>query len=225
MGEETPADRERREAENARLAHEQTVLLWEDEVAFAETLRDKRRTYSTGLVILVGLGVFRLAWTKDPSHVPALDSWAVRQVLKGIVGLALLCFLASAYFMYSERPTVSAAIAARWGWMGKVMGGIKKALGFRDEIARPEMGAALKGLGGRGPARLALTLRQERLEQIREAPTSAVWRYRQWKLALACQRLAMANSRVNHRIEFGVLAMLAGYVLLAAAFMVYNLFV
>jgi hypothetical protein len=206
-------------AENARLAFEQTLLLWEDEVAYAETLRDKRKTYSTGLVILAGLGIFRLAWTRKPDEVPAIDSDATRLILKCVLTFALGCFLLSAYFLFSERPVVSKVACGACPPIGRGIGRRKRALGFKDVIAVPELAQSFPK--HHGAARRELELSRQALALIQSASTVEVWSYRQRQLRKAYDWLALANSRVNHRMGMGVLSMLAGYFVLAIVFVVY----
>jgi hypothetical protein len=90
------------QTENARLIFEQTMMLWSDQVEYASTLRDKRRTYAAGLALLAGFGVFRVSFNEPAGEVAALMPWA-SVVLRIVVIFAGIAFLIATVYLFTER--------------------------------------------------------------------------------------------------------------------------
>ncbi|MFN4841013.1 MAG: hypothetical protein ACK48N_09935 [Planctomyces sp.] len=96
-----PADQPQ-QTENARLIFEQTMMLWSDQVDYASTLRDKRRTYAAGLALLAGFGVFRISFNEPAGEITTMVPWA-SVVLRIIVILAGIAFLVATIYLFTER--------------------------------------------------------------------------------------------------------------------------
>ena len=209
---EPPAEKKenRYSAESAQHAFEQTRMLWDDQASYAEVLREKRRTYSTGLVLVAGLGLFRLSWYRSAGDVPLMEPGPAI-VLKLLLFFALLGFLGSAYFLYTERPVASAVLGRLWPWGGRRLLTIRAALGLVDPDGEQS--------GARAIA--ALELDNRRVRQIARAPLWQVWIYREARLRLAYERLLASNRRVNGRIRLGVIFMGFGYAVVMVVFLVY----
>lgn len=75
---------------------------WKDEVEYAETLRDRRKLWTTLLVVAVGLGVFRMDLHVDPEHVPVIRNIAVVWFIKLSVAAALAFFFFGAIHLFSS---------------------------------------------------------------------------------------------------------------------------
>lgn len=100
-----PIARQNDPCESVRLLHEQAEFLLRDEIAYAANLRDNRRTVSTLLALVVGIGVFKVDFFRPSTHTLVLDeTWflLIRVLFLG----AVLLVLVGAYFIYTERPIV-----------------------------------------------------------------------------------------------------------------------
>lgn len=84
------------------LLHDQIEYLLDDQVSYADSLRDSRRTAGGLLLLVIGIGIFRFDLFRPESHVLVVPVWSA-WVIRAFVALALLAFLAGAYFIYSER--------------------------------------------------------------------------------------------------------------------------
>lgn len=86
----------------AELLHDQAEYLLNDELGYASSLRDARRTLSTVIAVIVGIGVFRIELSRPENHVPTIPPWAEGLVRLMFI-LALLAILFGAYYIHTER--------------------------------------------------------------------------------------------------------------------------
>ncbi|HBS29626.1 MAG TPA: hypothetical protein DEB06_09305 [Phycisphaerales bacterium] len=195
-------------------------MLWDDQVEYAQTLRDKRKTYSTGLLVIAGLGLFRLEWYRHAHLVPVISSPWVDVTLRLLLTMVAVVFVMAAYFMYTERR--GASLGCRWvgrfrlfGWVRRSAEWVRDRVGLRDYEA--SHGEDIEEAGSKR-AIAVLEMSAERIDEFVRAQTWAAWQYRTVKLQLAYRRLVDANDRVNRRIRLGLLPMGTGYTLLIALF-------
>lgn len=186
----TPADL----LASATSLHDQAQYLLDDEVSYATSLRDARRTLSGLLVLAVGVGVFRLELFRAPGEILVLPMWSAWTV-RGLFSLAFVFVLFAAYFIYTERDiTVELADDTAI-----------------DDPPRPK-----------GSALSVLYLKEEVLNQFFAKSPIEVMRMRTEGLRLAYIRLKDRNRRVRRRTAKGVLWAIAALVLVAVAIVMYN---
>lgn len=77
-----------------KVSYEISMLRWQDEIEYAETLRERRKLYTTLLILIVGLGVFRIELYGDPSDLRVVPGWTVWCV-KACIILAMPCLFLS----------------------------------------------------------------------------------------------------------------------------------
>src|SRR2546423_365724 len=61
------------ELQTCKLAYAHVKMLWDDQVALAHSLVEKRKTRSTMLAVVVGLGVYRLQFTHRSDETLSID--------------------------------------------------------------------------------------------------------------------------------------------------------
>lgn len=113
-------------AKSCELLHDQALYLLDDEVHYATSLRENRRTLATLLALVVGVGIFKVDFYRPPGHilaVPELAFWVIR----GLFICAIIAFLVAAYFIYTER-----AIMKEFG--KKRTGGALSVLSIQDRF-------------------------------------------------------------------------------------------
>ena len=75
---------------------------WQDEVDYAETLRERRKLYTTLLVVAVSFGVFRIDLYVDPNHVAVINHPAAIWFMKiCTIGASVPLFI-SVIWLYSS---------------------------------------------------------------------------------------------------------------------------
>lgn len=198
-------------------------MLWQDQVSLAETLHEKRRTYSLGFVLIGGLGLFKLDWHRRADLVPAIPDGSARVWAIALLIASLAMFLLSAYCIFTERAFLRPLLArvirlgesAARGWLPTVGWSV-------GEEELPAVPADGEALGGR--AINALTFTTEEMESIISATDEELWELRASRLALAHARLTLANRRVEQRISAGLAFMILGYGLAGGLIVLYALF-
>lgn len=85
---------------SAKDALEQCRHVWDDEIDYAETLRDRRKLFTGALVIAAGLGVFRIDLHVDEGQIRTISSDVALLALKVFVVAAGLLFATGAYFLF-----------------------------------------------------------------------------------------------------------------------------
>lgn len=217
------SDDDSRALANAKQGLEQIELLWNDQVRFADELRDKRRTYTAVLVLLGGLGVFRISPFRDPVAVPVLSP-ELNRVVAVIVGLALSLFLIGAYLLYTDRSKIRVSFVnsiehsasrrqfRRWMilWTGLTP----------DQFRAKSRGHRFRTVGGRA-SDLAKISPDDLRGDFLNAPMQDAVIHRAVLLQVAYEKLAKANNRVNRRIEASVILFGAGYLGLGVVFGLY----
>lgn len=82
--------------------HSQALFLLEDEIAYASSLRDSRKTAATLIALLVGVGIFKIDVFRQPGQELAIEAWAW-WVIRLLVTAAIGFMLAGTYHIYTER--------------------------------------------------------------------------------------------------------------------------
>lgn len=98
---------------------EHVRMLWDDQVALAESLVEKRKALSSMLAIIVGLGVFRIQFTQKADEKLIIEGQALSCVQWCLI-CALSAFLVGGYFLYTQRPAIRRcclwACDGGWRW-------------------------------------------------------------------------------------------------------------
>jgi hypothetical protein len=222
---ESTSDRDNHE--QARLLYEDIRMLWDDQVALADALRDRRKTYLTVIVVLAGLGVFRLGWVPVPADsFMAVTPW-VRLTIKYLVTAALVSALISGVYLFTERPTVRPI--TRWALLS-----IGRWLSFRAWMAllrqdrrTPKPGESTNGVAmsvtktSRAIAAIEYDTEKD-WEQLEREPLARLYQIRSVKLREAYVKLIDANDRVRRRLRLAGFWLAIVFVILGIAFGVYT---
>jgi hypothetical protein len=213
--------------QNAKEVHEQYWVVWQDQVEFAETLREKRKLYSAAIALVAALGVFRLSWTRNINEVPAIQHATVEFSLKAILAGALVILLIGAHKLYTERAYFSPRIERflpQWLirrlrrhlgslWDGRAEQGLPHS-DAAETVANPESD---------GRAISELVLSREEANEWLELSAERIWIEKAFRVRKAYLRLRQSNDRVKRRIQVGVALLGFSYVLLALVLVAYAL--
>ncbi|MFA6043568.1 MAG: hypothetical protein WC718_01165 [Phycisphaerales bacterium] len=200
--------------ENAQRLYEVFRMLWDDQVAYADTLRDKRKLYSAGIAVLFGFGTFRLAWYRNLNEVPIVRDWLVFGLLQFLLVLVMAIALAAAYFLYTEGSMIRLWAARRFPALR-----LHERWPFRQFQST---WGSMADHDDRGRAISAIDMGVAESERWIDAPQDEVWTDRAWKLRDAYEDLLTANNRVNARIKTSVALLVTSYAILFVAVCVYS---
>lgn len=212
-----------REAEqSAELLYQHQLLQWEDAVAHAQTLRERRNSYLTALAVFAGLGAFRLTWTRAKDEVPIFDGPLVPTILAVLAAFSIFTIAPAVWYTFTERSTARPWVF-RWGCRvlvplpkGHGAGLLRPLRGLRARLRRHRIA---DGRLPRASERLAFTPPEKEL--LRRSPVATVWWARTEALTDAYVELVRANSRVAARLRLGGFFLVLSFALLALAFGVY----
>ncbi len=73
---------------------------WDDQVEYAETLRDRRKQFTAMLVVAVGLGAFRVDLHVDPDQIVSISNPTMRWWLKLCVIISGISFASGAFYLF-----------------------------------------------------------------------------------------------------------------------------
>lgn len=91
---------------SAESLHDHAKFLLEDQINYATSLRDTRKTISTLLAVIVGIGVFRLEFTKNPGDITIIQAGSLLAI-RILFTAAVILFGIGGYFLYAERGILS----------------------------------------------------------------------------------------------------------------------
>lgn len=199
-------------------------MLWKDQVAFAETLVEKRKTLSSMLAIVVGLGVFRIQFTQKADEVPAVSGIALALV-QWVLLAALLAFMIGAYFLYTQRPNFRRL--GHWSWDQ-----VSRYFKYLWKLARAptpvDANNVTKNTPGQSPwpagraIRLILPDEEVLSDWFIQLPAKAV-QIRAERLREAYRSLVEQNKRVSDRLRTALFWLFLGCGLVFVALAVYIL--
>lgn len=87
----------------AELLHDQAQYLLNDEISYAASLKDSRKTASGLLILVVGIGIFRFEMYRPAAHVSTVPAgWS--DVIRWLFFVALCLLGYGGYRIYTERP-------------------------------------------------------------------------------------------------------------------------
>ena len=196
VGDGTPDNRAKGDAElleSSRLLFEQAKYLLDDEIGYAESLRETRKTTSTLLAIVLGLGFFKITFFgSEKDLVLLVPVWAY-YLSATILTLAVAVLLYGAWLLFSERS-------------------------FR--FLPPPPRHALE-IGKSSAALAVLDIDRPYRKALEQSSPLFTVRVKTLVLQLAYNRLATANRRVRYRIDLGRKAIFLGLGMVFFAFLLY----
>lgn len=205
--------------------YEQIRMLWDDQVAYAQSLREGRRTMSSLLLVIVGIGIFRMELFRAPeATVPTVGEGALLGI-RVCFTVAIVCFLLAAYFMYTER----AQIMERWS--ERALTELRRRVRYAMYWARASTPADLGRLRElkkpipapfTGRAISSLELTSEEVDDLFIKHPTDVRRDQINRLRIAYEHLAAANLRVRSRLGRGGFFVAIAYVAVFLGFLMYN---
>ena len=92
MAEGEPASSNDDALKTAEILYQQERMLLEDQLSYAESLRAGRHTRTTLLLVLIGIGLFKIEVLREAGSV----LW--------LILAAIVCFIVGAYYLFTERP-------------------------------------------------------------------------------------------------------------------------
>ncbi len=187
---------------SAKDVYEHTRDAWQDEIEYAETLRGRRNIFSTGLMVITGLGVFQLSPFIDEDKEFVIQNPSVRWLITILILLALTLVVVGAYRLYTSGPR---------------------------SMEEREIEESLEQEDGNEPMKIRraselLQLRPDEEEAmvVSEGGGDAAWMMRAKKLQLSVSVLKAANRRVSNRIKSAGVLISLGFLALVAAVAVYT---
>ncbi len=75
-------------------------MRWDDEVEYAETLRQRRKVFMTALALVVGIGIFQIDFHVSPDEVVAISNPWYRVGVKLILLTAVGLFVVGAFWLF-----------------------------------------------------------------------------------------------------------------------------
>mgnify|MGYP000876573951 CR=1 FL=1 len=217
---------ERELSDSADRVFKSARMVWDDAVAYAESLRDRRRLFTTALTIVAGIGIFRLGWFRSDRDVPAIPDISLRYAIKVTATLSIGLVIPAIIYIYSERPTVRRII--RWVWIkGTPVRGI--AYGVLDRrpttrrLCRRQRACwrcklrRLKTREPHGRAIAAFLPNAEERTRLAAAPLHLVIRSETERLIVAYSILVASNRRVRYRLAQGAICFLGSVIMLLAS--------
>ncbi len=187
--------------------------MWREQVDYAQVLREKRKLYTAALVVFGSVGLFRLALRQPENLVPVVPSWA-DWVIRVLGVCSLVSMIASALYLYTERPVVRAVLSH----VSKRL--LEKADQQAQDWGLPPFKEAFRAAGR---ASDVLQLDDDTVEMLLNAPEHEVWLMRRDRLVFAYERLRWANTRVNARIRIGVVFLGVAFLLILASVCIFLL--
>ncbi len=205
--------------------YEQIRMLWDDQVAYAESLREGRKTMSSLLLVMVGIGIFRMELFREPgSTVPTVSEGALLGI-RVCFTVAIMSFLLAAYFMFTER----AQHVERW--LGYGLTNVWRRARYAVHWARASTPADLSRLRDlerptpppfTGRAISSLELDSEEIDDLFIKHPTEVRRDQINRLRIAYEHLATANLRVRSRLGRGGFFLAIAYCAVFLGFLMYN---
>lgn len=222
---------------------------WDAENEYAETLRSRRNTYSTGLVVVAGLSAFQLEPLVSNDDVFAVPQDWIRLTLWAIFVVALLIFGVGAVLLFSsgkptdeekahieaysnrfpDRPVLRRA-SDLWTLTEEEAAAIE-ASNARLEVHQvspepnPQTEGSTSSLPEHGEVDGPSNKTSESVNDLNkgEKDSDVAWTIRSEKMRLGLGFLRAGNRRISNRIKQAGLCIAVGYGLLVIAVLVYTL--
>ena len=187
---------------------EHAKFVWDEEIAYAETLRTRRNLYGTGLALVAGLGIFRLdpLISEDQVFVVSAPGW--RAFILILIFFSLFVFLMGGFRLYTSGSPTAQETA--------ILEKLKLVPTSRSKRGRP-----LPKRRRVPRASSLLVLRSDVEEALLVADTATAKVIRAKNLQIATRLLRESNRRVSNRIRSAGLYIGLGYTSLVIAVAVY----
>ncbi|HRQ73585.1 MAG TPA: hypothetical protein PLU35_11205 [Phycisphaerales bacterium] len=209
--------------DTANQVYQHVRLLWEEEAAFAEDLVEKRKTFSTILTILVGLGLFRVQLYRRADEVMVLGPWAAL-IIKVLAVVALSFFALGVWWLYTQRPIVRGGCRRVWHeslrW-GRYLWRLARS-GDNEERERAKPDSLPPPPWPRGRAIEAVLPDNEELDDWFVLTPLQAAQARTAQLREAYRSLRVQNQRVYARLRAALASLMAGFLLVLAILFVYT---
>ena len=179
--------------------HDQAEMLLGDELGYVSRLRASRNATTALLVVIAGVGVFKVDLFGDPNDQLLLIGPKTLNLVRGLLTIGLICILVGLFKLNRDRSTLSER-------QKREAGSIRK---FKFERGR--WGAAMA----------VMDLKDAYLRGLEQDDPVKVLRFKTRVMMAAFERLARANRMARSRIERGRRWIISGITLLFAAMIVY----
>jgi ABC-type multidrug transport system fused ATPase/permease subunit len=211
----------------ALLIDERQRMLWDDAVQYASALREYRKVVASLLLVLIGIGIFRIELFRSPGEELVI---ATRPLfwIKVLFTAVIACFTLSAYFMFTERRE----IRPRLGGLLHIIGTKLRSRTRQYRAARKVVRICfhlrrwLRGnpseFSGRAISELELSSDEAEIKEHYDADPTETLRDRTDALAWAYDRLVESNTRVRKRLGLSTFLLFLAFVLVFGAFLVYT---
>ncbi|MCL4741490.1 MAG: hypothetical protein KJZ54_04730 [Phycisphaerales bacterium] len=203
--------------DTAHQVYQHVRLLWEEEAAFAKDLVDKRKTFSTILTILVGLGLFRVQLYRRADEVMVLGPCAALAI-KILSVIALVFFALGVWWLYTQRPVVRGGCRRAWHevrrW-GRYLWQLARS-GDNEERGRTKPDSLPPDPWPRGRAIEAVLPEDEELADWFVLTPLQTAQSRTAQLREAYRSLRVQNQRVYARLRAALASLMAGFLLVLA---------
>lgn len=187
------------EYRSSKLMHDQAEMLLGDELGYVSRLRASRNATTALLVVIAGVGVFKVDLFGDPNDQLLLIGPKTLNLVRGLLTIGLICILVGLFKLNRDRSTLSER-------QKREAGSIRK---FKFERGR--WGAAMA----------VMDLKDAYLRGLEQDDPVKVLRFKTRVMMAAFERLARANRMARSRIERGRRWIISGITLLFAAMIVY----
>ncbi len=118
------------ESDAIKLLHEQAQYLLDDELEYAKSLKENRRTIATLLALIVGVGIYKIEFYRPMNQELIVAPWAV-WTIRVLFLAAIALVLIGAYFIYTERGILDEFSNGK-----KSKGGALSVLYLREEVLK-----------------------------------------------------------------------------------------
>lgn len=184
--------------------------LWNAEVDYADTLRERRKLIASSLLVIVAAGVINVyLGNGDPTATGTPFPGVWYTIYRGTLTASILVFLAGAWFLYTSHKTIRPLLAA--SLMCPLYFQISDRPYFRWDGNKVKRRASEK-----------LDLPPEIWDLLSKLPTEVAESWLLESRDTAYRDLHTANRRVSGRLRSGGLCVFLGYFGLVVSFVVYT---
>ncbi len=197
---------ESRQLEAAKLTYEHVLFLWNDQVGYANTLQERKKFGAGLLILLIGVGAFRLQLTRSPDDISSLSPMGMASVV-WCLRVALVLSVCGAYWIYVDRPLFRRLLT-------QISSDAKRHAGYLFSKARARSSTESDGIRlpirppnrwDRHRATLTMLPVNEEIDSwFRMAPAD-VWKIRTERLRQSYRAMCFQNKALSLRVRVGTL--------------------
>ncbi|TVQ50292.1 MAG: hypothetical protein EA377_14445, partial [Phycisphaerales bacterium] len=208
----------------ALLIDERQRMLWDDAVQYASALREYRKVVASLLLVLIGIGIFRIELFRPPGEELAIDAQSLFWI-KVLFSVVIACFILSAYFMFTERREIRPRLGELLHIVGARLRGRPRVPRNAARICfrlRRRLRGDPSELSGRAISELELSSDEAEIEALYQSDPTATLRERTEALTWAYDRLVESNRRVRKRLGLSTFLLFLAFTLVFGTFLVYT---